>query len=90
VSARGARSERPEILDPTRTFACSILKQTSRHPGVPKPTTEPRRRAPRDEHDLLVAQLEVDLVARLQSSAITQRLGYDYLSLGTYATNHAR
>jgi len=44
-------------------LAGPILKQTHGHPGVAEPATEPSGSPPGDEHDLLVAQLEVDLVA---------------------------
>jgi hypothetical protein len=68
----------------------SILEQTSRHPCIREPTTQLQRRSPRDEHDLLVAQLEVDLIARVQTSAIPQRLRDDHLPLSTYPTSHTR
>jgi hypothetical protein len=55
-------------------LARPILEQTRSHPSVPKPTTEPSRNPSSNEHDLLVAQLEVDLVAWAQMRAITQRL----------------
>jgi hypothetical protein len=47
-----------------------------------------QRRSPGDEHDLLVAQLEVDLIARMQASAIPQRLRDYYLPLSTDPTSH--
>ncbi len=52
-------------------LARPILEQTRGHPRVPEPTTEPSGNPPSDEHDLLVAQLEVDLVAWLQTRTIT-------------------
>jgi hypothetical protein len=39
-------------------------------------------------NDLLVAQLEVHLIARLQAGAISQRLRDDDLSLRPYPASH--
>ncbi len=55
-------------------LARPILKQTRGHPSVPEPTPEPGGNPPGNKHDLLITQLEVDLVARMQMRPITQRL----------------
>jgi hypothetical protein len=52
-------------------LACPILEQTRGHSSVPEPATEPSWNPPGNEHDLLVAQLEVDLVAWVQTHTIT-------------------
>ncbi len=62
-------------------LARPIPKQTRGHPSVPEPTTEPSGNSPGNEHDLLVAQLEVNLVAWVQMRAITQRLRNHNLAL---------
>jgi hypothetical protein len=69
-------------------LACSILEQTSRHARLRKPATKLQRRSTRDQHDLLVAQLEVHLIPGLQTSAVPQCLRDHHLSLSTDSTSH--
>jgi hypothetical protein len=65
-----------------------ILEQTRGHPSVPESATEPSGNPPSDEHDLLVAQLEVDLVAWVQMRSITQRLRNHNLPLRANSPCH--
>jgi hypothetical protein len=66
----------------------SILKQTRGHPSVAEPTTEPSGNPPGDEHDLFVAQLEVNLIAWVQMHTITQRLRNHNLALRSNSPCH--
>jgi hypothetical protein len=69
-------------------LARPILKQTRGHPSVPEPTAEPSGNLPGNKHDLLVAQLEVDLVAWVQMRTISQRLRNHNLALRTNPSCH--
>jgi hypothetical protein len=69
-------------------LACSIFEQACRHPRLREPAAQSYGGSPRVKHDLLFAQLEVDLIAWLQVSAIPQRLRNYHLSLSTDPTSH--
>jgi hypothetical protein len=69
-------------------LARSILEQARRHARLRKTTAEPQGGSTRHEHDLIVAQLKIDLIAGVQASTITQRLWYHHLALSSDSTNH--
>jgi hypothetical protein len=71
--SRQGSPKSPGIRSPRLTYA--VFEQTRRHPCLREPAAQAGGGASCDHHDLLVAQLEVDRVPRLQTRAIPQRLG---------------
>ena len=69
-------------------LAGTVLEQTLGHAAVPEAAPESARPPPGHEHDLIIPELEVDLVARMKVHLISDRLRNHDLPLRPDPSSH--